>query len=203
MRKHHKGKWMRGVFLLAAAWLAAATPGFAAGDAARGAALAEARNCAACHGASGVSAVPLMPSLAGQQADFLTTQMILFREGLRQVPAMVEPARGLADTHIQDLAAFYAALPSGPTATDPRNEAMAARGAEVSAAHNCNACHRPDYSGQANVPRINHQREDFLAHTLADYRDNLRVGADTQMNGLMLGMTNADIRAVAHYLSHR
>ncbi|WP_191085521.1 c-type cytochrome [Roseococcus microcysteis] len=193
---------MRALTFLAAALLAAANPAWA-GDATRGAALAEARNCGACHGANGISAVPLMPSLAGQQAEFLLVQLIMFREGLRPVPAMVEPARGLTDAEIEDLAAFYATLPSGPAATDPRNEALAARGAELSAARNCGTCHRPDYSGQAQVPRINHQREDFLVHTLAEYRDNLRVGMDTQMNGVMHGMTNADIRAIAHYLAHR
>ncbi len=191
----------RGAFLLAAALLAA--PPAAAADTTRGAAVAEARGCAACHGANGISPVPLMPSLAGQQAEFLATQLVLFREGLRQVPAMMEPARGLTDAELEQLAAFYASLPSGPAATSPRDPSLAARGAAIAGARNCNACHRPDYAGQANVPRINNQREDFLVHTLAEYRDNLRVGADTQMNAVMYGATNADIRALAHYLSHR
>lgn len=73
----------------------------------------------------------------------------------------------------------------------------------MSAERNCNACHLPTYAGRANVPRINHQREDFLAHTLAEYRDGLRVGTDTQMNGVMHGLTDDDIRAIAHHLAHR
>ncbi|MCU0887428.1 MAG: c-type cytochrome [Rubritepida sp.] len=180
---------------------------FAAGPAAANSAaeaLIAERNCAACHGPAGVSPVPLMPSLAGQQADFLTLQMILFREGLRQVPAMMEPARGLSDQQILDIAAWFAAQPSAPKPDrGPRNEALYQRGAQLSAARNCNACHLPDYAGRANVPRVNHQREDFLVHTLAEYRDGLRVGADTQMNGLMHGLTNDDIRAIAHYLAHQ
>ncbi|WP_027284614.1 c-type cytochrome [Rubritepida flocculans] len=188
--------------VLAAAVLAAAFSSPATANPAAEALIAE-RNCAACHGPGGVSPVPLMPSLAGQQADFLALQMILFREGLRQVPAMMEPARGLSDQQILDIAAWFAAQPSAPKPDrGPRDEALARRGAELSAARNCNACHLPDYSGRANVPRINHQREDFLVHTLAEYRDGLRVGADTQMNGLMHGLTNADIRAIAHYLAH-
>jgi cytochrome c553 len=73
----------------------------------------------------------------------------------------------------------------------------------LSVQRNCNACHLPSYAGRAQVPRINHQREDFLVHTLAEYRDNLRVGTDTQMNAVMFGMSNDDIRAIAHYLAHR
>jgi cytochrome c553 len=191
--------------LLAAALLVGlGAPAAVAQDAGRGAALAEERGCGACHGARGVSAVPLIPSLAGQQADFLVLQMILFREGLRTVPAMAEPSRGLSDAQVLDLAAWFASLPSGPKPDrGPRDAALAERGARLSAARNCNACHLPDYAGRANVPRVNHQREDFLIHTLAEYRDGLRVGADTQMNGVMHGLTNDDIRALAHYLAQR
>jgi cytochrome c553 len=194
----------RGLSLGAAALAALLGAPAAAQDAARGAALAEERGCGACHGARGVSAIPNIPSLAGQQAEFSTLQLILFREGLRQVPAMTEAARGLSDTQVEDLAAHFAALPSvQPADRGARDPALVLRGAEVAAGRNCNACHLPSYAGQQNVPRISHQREDFLAHTLTEYRDGQRVGADTQMNGLMHGVTDADIRALAHYLAQR
>lgn len=193
------GQWIRSAALALFALVALPASAHPAAEA-----LIAERNCMTCHGPNGVSPVPLMPSLAGQQADFLTLQMILFREGLRQVPAMMEPARGLSDQQILDIAAWFAAQPSAPKPDrGPRNEAMFQRGGQFSAANNCNACHLPDYSGRANVPRINHQREDFLIHTLVEYRDGLRVGADTQMNGLMHGVSNDDIRAIAHYLAHR
>jgi cytochrome c553 len=195
---------MRLAVLGAAAVVAALCCPAAAQDAARGAALVEARGCASCHGPAGVSPVPLMPSLAGQQAEFLTLQLILFREGLRPVQGMVEPMQGLTDRQVEDIAAYFASLPSAPKPDRGRRDAaLAERGAAISAARNCNACHLPSYAGQRQVPRINHQREDFLVHTLAEYRDNLRVGTDTQMNGVMHGLSNADIRAIAHYLAHR
>jgi len=123
---------------------------------------------------------------------------------LRPVPAMTEAARGLSDGQIEDLSAYFASFPSAPKPDrGPRNAGLAARGAELSAARNCNACHLPDYRGRANVPRINHQHEVFLNNTLIEYRDGQRVGTDTQMNGLMFGLTNADIAAISHYLTHR
>jgi cytochrome c553 len=191
--------------LLAAAVLAVAfsTPA-AAQDASRGAAIAEARQCAACHGPGGRSETPEMPSIAGQQADFLTLQLVLFREGLRQVPPMMEAAKGLTDTQAEDLAAHFAAQPSAPPADrGARDAALVARGEELAAGRNCGVCHLPSYAGRANIPRINHQREDYLAHTLREYRENIRVGADTQMNGIMHGIADPDIRALAHYLAHR
>jgi cytochrome c553 len=191
--------------LLAAAALAAAAaagPATAA-DPARGAARA-AEACAACHGVDGRSTQPGIPSLAGQPAEFITLQMILFREGLRQVPAMNEVARGLPDPAIEDLAAHYAALPPGPPPDRaPRDAALAERGRALSARMNCGVCHLPDYAGRAQIPRLAGQREEFLAATLREYRDNRRVGTDTQMNAVMYGVTDPDIAALAHYLAQR
>ncbi len=192
---------MRLAALLLAGW-ALALPAAAQGPL-DGAALANERQCGACHGLDGRSTVPDMPSLAGQGAEFLVIQLVLFREGLRNAPAMREPARGLSDPQVQALADFYAALPSGPKEDRGLlDAALAARGAQLSAARNCNACHGADYGGRAHLPRINHQREDYLAHALAQYRDGTRVGMDTQMNGVMHGLGDADIAALAHHLAH-
>ena len=148
--------------------------------------------------------MPVVPSLAGQQGEFLTLQMILFREGLRRVPPMVDAMRGLSDDELEDLSAWYASQPSTQQVDrGPADAALLARGAEVSAGRNCNACHLPTYVGRANIPRINHQREDFLEHTLLEYRDGGRVGTDTNMNGLMHGLTDADVTALAHFLAQQ
>ena len=195
--------WGAAVVLAAALCIHAPWPA-AAQDAARGAALAEAQNCAQCHGPRGVSEMPIIPSLAGQPAEFTTLQLILFREGIRRVPVMVGPMRGMSDEQIEDLAAYFASLPSARREDrGPADAALLARGGEISAGRNCNACHTATYAGRANIPRINHQREDFLEHTLAEYRDGGRVGTDTNMNGLMYGLTDADIRALAHFLAHQ
>ena len=187
-----------------AATLAAALAGPAmAQDASRGAAHA-ARACAGCHGKDGRSAMPGVPSLAGQPAEFVTLQMILFREGLRTVPPMNDLARGLGDSQIEDLAAHYAALrPGAPEDRGARDAALHERGRALSAALHCSVCHLPDYRGRNQIPRLTGQREDFLAHTLAEYRDNRRVGTDTQMNAVMHRVPDADIAALAHYLAQR
>ncbi|WP_338025314.1 c-type cytochrome [Crenalkalicoccus roseus] len=193
---------MRARFLLAAAFAAAAfaSPAWA-GDLRRGEAAAEA--CAACHGQDGRSQMPGVPSLAGMPAEFTVLQMILFREGLRNAAPMTELARGLSDAEIEALAAWYAALPPGPPDDlPPRDPALAERGRALSARHNCGVCHLPDYRGRAQMPRLAAQREDYLIHALTEYRDNRRVGTDTQMNGIMYGMPDEDIAALAHYLAH-
>jgi cytochrome c553 len=102
--------WLR--VTLAAVLVAAAfsLPAIAR-DPARGGEIA-AERCVACHGMDGRSSLAEIPRLAGQQSGFITLQMILFREGIRQVPAMQSPTEKLSDTDIEAVAAYYAGLPS-------------------------------------------------------------------------------------------
>ena len=43
--------------------------------------------CTACHGPGGNSPTPAIPSIAQQPKTFLENQLVLIREGLRDVPA--------------------------------------------------------------------------------------------------------------------
>ncbi|WP_431280968.1 c-type cytochrome [Humitalea sp. 24SJ18S-53] len=170
-------------------------------DATRGATLA-AESCVACHGANGRSQMPDIPSLAGQPADFITIQMILFRETLRHVPVMNAIAANLPDKDIEDMAAFFASLPPGPPDDRrPRDPALFAAGQALSGPRNCGVCHLPDYRGRNQIPRLTGQREDFLVRTMTEYRDGRRTGSDNSMNAVMQGTTAEQIAALAHYLS--
>jgi cytochrome c553 len=194
---------MRSLLMAAALAAAASAPPAAAVDAVHGRALAEERGCGACHGADGRSATPNIPSLAGQPADFITLQMILFRERLRDAPPMPDLAQGLADEQLEDLAAHFAALPPG-LAEDrgARDGVLAERGQALSQRMNCGVCHLPDYRGREQIPRLAGQREDYLLRTLREYRDNKRVGTDTSMNAVVYAVTDADLAALAHHLAH-
>lgn len=189
--------------LLVAALLAAAIPQAApAQDAGRGAELAG--PCLQCHGANGRSQMENIPSLAGQPTDFVTVQMILFREGIRQVPAMMPFAANLPDRDIEDLAAYFASLPPGPPEDRaPRDAALIARGQALSGPRHCASCHLPNYVGRNQVPRVAAQREEYLSHAMIAYRDGVRSGPDTQMNTAVIGLSNGDIAALAHYLAQQ
>ena len=84
----------------------------AAGDAAAGKALA--KNCAACHGETGVGTNPAWPNIAGQKAVYLANTLKAFRAGLRKDPMMAGVVRGLSDADIENLAAHYATQSCGP-----------------------------------------------------------------------------------------
>ena len=72
--------------------------------------------CNACHGPGGNSQIPLTPSLAGQPKLFIENQLVLIREGLRDVPQMKEIVAGMSDETIIALAQHYAAEKPVPKA---------------------------------------------------------------------------------------
>jgi len=74
-----------------------------------------AKNCEACHGETGISANPAWPNFAGQKAGYLVNVMKAFRSGLRKDPLMAGVVRGLSDTDINNLAAYYATQRCQPT----------------------------------------------------------------------------------------
>jgi cytochrome c553 len=88
--------------------LAASTNVAFAGDAAAG--KTKAASCAGCHGATGISAVPTYPNLAGQKEAYLVKQMKAFKDKTRTDPTMNAMAAPLSDADIADISAYYAGL---------------------------------------------------------------------------------------------
>ncbi len=69
--------------------------------------------CAQCHGANGISIVPIYPNLAGQKEQYMILALKAYRSGERVNMAMTPHARKLTDEDIADLSAYYASLPPG------------------------------------------------------------------------------------------
>ena len=156
--------------------------------------------CGACHGANGNSALPLSPSLAGQPKVFLENTLIMIREGLRQITPMQGMLNGVSDAEIVALADHYSRQTAKAQDT-PRDEAMFRRGEAIAARALCGTCHLPSYAGQQQMPRLAAQREDYLVHSMREFRDNKAQGRDTMMNGVLRGFSDRDIADMAHYFA--
>ena len=157
--------------------------------------------CTACHGPGGNSPAPAIPSIAAQPRVFIENQLVLIREGLRDVPAMKAVMASLDDEAIIALARHFAAQPATLATAVPQASKFAA-GAEVSRRALCGTCHLPDYSGQSQVPRLAGQQETYLAVTLKMYRDNPAPGRDTAMSAVLYGLKDGELEALAHYFAH-
>jgi cytochrome c553 len=99
---------MKKFILAVAATTLMTSTAFAAGDAAAG--KAKVAMCAACHGATGVSAIPTYPNLAGQKEAYILKQLKDFKSGARKDPTMSAMAMGLSEEDMANIAAYYATL---------------------------------------------------------------------------------------------
>ena len=157
--------------------------------------------CAACHGPDGNSIDPKVPSIAGQPKLFLETQLVLFREELRKSDLMLPVVKGLKDPELIKLAEHFSKLPAKVMESGAATPALMKTGVERAKALRCGICHLSDFSGQNQIPRLAGQREAYLEAEMRAYRDGKRTGGDTIMAAALYGVSDADIRALAHFLS--
>lgn len=163
--------------------------------------------CAACHGANGISAVPMFPNLAGQQASYLAKQITDIRDGVRAVPQMAGIVANLSDQDITDLAAYYAELDPNLGQADP---ALAEQGRKLYRAGDlakgvpaCTACHTPTGQGigTAKFPALSGQHPEYTASTLQDFASGARSNDPSAiMRDIASKMSDEEMQAVANYV---
>ena len=159
--------------------------------------------CAACHGASGVSALAGVPSLAGQPSFYAVTQLFLFRDGRRDNAAMTAIAKDMSDADLRGYSDAIGRLPPAPTAAvAPPDPARQASGAVIAKRLHCLGCHGDAADGGRQVPRLAGQREDYLQLALRGFRTGSRVGYTAAMNETLAGVAAAEIDDLAHYFAH-
>ena len=165
--------------------------------------------CAACHGAAGISANPLWPNIAGQNAAYLVAQLKAFKGGDRVNALMSSQAMLLSETAMKDLAVYYESLtPAAQPVADKtllaRGEALYRGGNESKNIPACIACHGPTGRGNpaALYPALNGQHAAYTAKTLRDYASGERKsdGKTMMMRGIAARLDDEDIEALASYV---
>ena len=160
------------------------------------------KQCGACHGEDGNSRTENIPSLAGQPEFFVMNQLFLMREGVRRIEAMAPFVKDLKDDELNGLAKHFAGLapkPSGETI----DASLVKRGATLAVSLRCGSCHLPGLAGQQQIPRLAKQRIDYMVYAMKTFRDNQRSGADTSMSAAVIGISDADLTALAHFAASR
>ena len=158
--------------------------------------------CLACHGDNGQSQNEDIPSLGGQQSGYALIQLFMFREKLRTFEPMNAMAKSLTDDDLRIFSDFIATLPKPKPPDDAADAARIQRAQTAATLHRCNSCHKADFTGGENVPRIANQREDYLAKTLTEYKNNSRHGYDGTMADVMQPIAKEQIADLAYYIAH-
>jgi cytochrome c553 len=157
--------------------------------------------CLACHGEHGQSETENTPSLGAQQAPYALIQLFMFREKLRDFEPMNEMAKAFTDDDLRLFSDFISKMPKPAPPTDAGDPARLQRAQALVQMHRCNSCHNTDFSGKDNVPRIADQREDYLAKTMREYKDNSRHGYDGTMAEVLQPVTTEQIDDLAYFLA--
>jgi cytochrome c553 len=169
--------------------------------------------CATCHGPQGHSFSPKFPVLAGQQANYLASQLQGFKAQTRgdadALGYMWGMAAPLDDGLMAGLADYYsrqtprAGPEEGPTLI-ARGKEIYQNGDSVQGIPACVACHgpgaagTPGAAGAGSFPRLAGQHVQYLMKQLRSFQNNMRNVA--VMHGVARGLQIGDMQAVSTYL---
>jgi cytochrome c553 len=160
----------------------------------------KAEACVACHGPSGNSVNPTVPSIAGQVKFYLHWQLILYRDKRRADPQMAPIAAGLSDADTAELAAWFAAQrpAAPPVSADP---ARVERGQRLAATYHCNDCHGRDYNGGEYAPRLRGFSREYLLQQMRGFKSRTRGDLDGAMTQAAQPVADADVEPLVDYLA--
>jgi cytochrome c553 len=144
--------------------------------------------CRTCHGLDGLSRIPIAPHIGGEPAEYLTAQLIAFRDGSREHEMMTVVARGLTDQAIADLSAWYS-----------QHKVQAELGADPERApEQCVACHGADgISLIEDAPNLAAESVIYLDTQLKAFRSGKRT--HEIMSPIASELTDEEIRAVSEW----
>jgi len=181
---------------------------FAAGDVDQG--KNKAAVCAGCHGAEGISMMPVNPNLAGQVPGYIAAQLQAFKSGERKNAIMAGQAAGLSDEDMNDLDAYYASLSANVRANlTEQDKALAAEGEKIyrggyaeRGISACMSCHGPSGHGiPKNYPRVSAQHKEYLESQLLAYKKGERKGYNNIMSDIAFGLSELQIKQLAAYMA--
>lgn len=153
--------------------------------------------CANCHGEDGISKMPEVPNLAGQNPAYLLEQIRKFGTGERKDQFMQGLIKVLKEDERLQAASYYASMPVPPNRADAM---LAAKGKELFGKL-CVRCHGEQGRGNETIARLAGQKQAYLQTTIMRYRDKTGVRNNQLMAIATAGLKNEEVVAISNYLT--
>ena len=155
---------------------------------------AAAAACAGCHGETGVSKTPVMPSLVGLYPQYLAAAMEAYRSGHRKNDIMKPMLATANDADISHIALFYALQKPARAQTSASGDPQAGKAVAVG----CAGCHGDQgVSGTPSTPSLAGQDPQYLMAALRAYKNGDR--ADDTMKALAASVPDSAMNDMAAY----
>lgn len=163
-------------------------------------------SCFLCHGMQGESATELSPRLAAQNENYIAKQLANFKSGERKSSAMQPMVAALTPQDMRALGAYFSGQRSEPHPTaDARLAAQGMliyrQGGAATEVAACIGCHGERGHGTEDLPRLAGQVASYLATQLRNFGARVRTNDNAVMHTIAAKMAEAEILAVAEYLS--
>jgi cytochrome c553 len=152
-----------------------------------------AAGCAGCHGETGISKVPGMPSLAGLDPKYLVAAMGAYKGGQRKHDMMKALVSALSDADMNNIAFFYATQKPGKAQTPAPGNPSAGK----TAAAACAGCHGESGVSSSAAPSLAGQDAQYFLAAMRGYKDGSR--ADPTMKAPATSTDEAVIKDLAAY----
>jgi cytochrome c553 len=157
---------------------------------------AKAQMCAACHGANGTPLDPkTMPNIWGQQPYYILTQLVHYRNGMRENPVMASIAKTLQQSDLRPLAAYFAAKPWPAGSNTPAAPAETPKGLTM-----CTPCHQANFQGGISWPRVAGLNYDYMVAAMRSFANEERTN-NMDMVKIMKLFSDSEREAMARYLA--
>ncbi|MFU8895576.1 MAG: c-type cytochrome [Gammaproteobacteria bacterium] len=169
--------------------------------------------CAVCHGETGPSEYPGVPTIHGLPAGVIENALYKYRE--RERPCRVTECSKLGtcpdismcdivgsmdDEDLAALADWYGAQPF-PAHQDPYDAELAARGRRIHDQH-CEICHTNLGSDPVDdASMLRGQRKVYLRNALEDLQEGRRSVGLAAMEDVIKGLSRDDLAALAEFYS--
>ncbi len=157
--------------------------------------------CIGCHGVKGTSLDQGYPSLAGQPASYVATQLRNFAGGHRANPTMEPLAMTLSDPEIKSLSDYYSKQLAVKNEFFEPDPGLRSKGEKLVIEGSCAACHGAKLMGHDQFPRLAGQGYDYILKQLDAFAGDARIEATGAMKGIAVAMSPEDRKAIATYLA--
>ncbi len=155
--------------------------------------------CGYCHGEDGNSKRPHIPNLASQSPIYLFHSFEKFANGERVDYVMSKLAKSLTLEDRVNIAVYFSQQKVAPSAASAEPDRIKRGG--VLFQGTCTACHGDRAQGMETMPRLAGQPDEYIRKALTRFRANDPSRAGSVMIGIASKLSDADIEALAAYLT--
>lgn len=158
---------------------------------------AAAAGCGGCHGETGISSTPGMPSLVGMDPKYFVAAVKAYKSGQRKHDMMKTLVSAVTDAELEHMALYYALQKPGKAKTpSPGNQA-----AGKSAAAACAGCHGEGGVSTGTAPSLAGQDAQYFIAAMKSYKDGSR--SDEAMKAPAASVDDATVKAMAAYYANQ